>query len=143
MTTTNVQSTHTKNELLRGLVIARHPVGITSPRRSSFFVCVDCTFVVVMAFSVAWFRTPRRPARPRGGRARQAHIATPGPDPERHNDAHLAHAGRHPTRGRPRIPAWPRGRSASLRTSRGRNGFTEQPRAMATCGIARRDRPGA
>src|SRR3989442_4810242 len=87
-----------------------------------------------MAFSVAWFRTPRRPARPRGGRARQAHIATPGPDPERRNNAHLAHAGRRATRGRPRIPAWPRGRSASLRTSRGRNGFTEQPRAMATCG---------
>src|SRR2546427_4341336 len=86
-----------------------------------------------MPFSVAWFRPPRRPARPRGGRARQAHIATRGPDPERRNDAHLAHAGRRATRGRPRTPAWPRGRSARLRTSRGRNGFTEQPRAMATC----------
>src|SRR2546428_12747503 len=102
-------------------------MAITSPRRSSFFACVDCTFVVVMAFSVAWFRAPRRPARPRGGRARPAHIATRGADPERRNDAHLVHSGGRATRGRPRIPAGPPWRNARSGPGGGANGAREQP----------------
>src|SRR5438105_14795265 len=85
--------------------IATHPVAMTSSLRSSFLVCVDGVFVVVMALSVAWLRTRRRPARPCGGRARPAVIATGGPDADGRDDAHLTYAGAATTRGRPRIPA--------------------------------------
>src|SRR5262249_53864661 len=52
---------------------------MTSSLSSSLLVCVDCAFVV-MAFSVVWLRTRRRPGRPCGGRALRGAIATAGPD---------------------------------------------------------------
>src|SRR5919204_1511563 len=87
--------------------IATHPIAMTSSRRSSFLVCVDCV-LVVMTFSVAWLRTRATAVRPCGGRARATLIATGGPDVDRRHDAHLTRAGRATTRGGPRIPAGPR-----------------------------------
>src|SRR5438552_12795724 len=95
--------------------IATHPVAMTSSLRSSFLVAVDGVFVVVMAFSVAWLRTRRRPVRPCGGRARGALIATDGPDANGQDGAQLTHSGRATTRGRPRIPA---GARLALRSQR-------------------------